>query len=86
MQLFSTIVFIDGVPVGYRVFRDEQNRFNLTPAESATREVEAPRLSAAQVDGKWEVAGTTNNRIIEQVVQDLEQNQSLIQRSIRVAP
>lgn len=63
----STVLFIEGHPVGYEVVRDAADRFNLHPAENASRLVKAPQLQLQLADGNWLVLGTHDEDLIQQV-------------------
>jgi hypothetical protein len=86
MELFSTIVFIDGNPVGYKVHQDQAGQLSLNPAENPARSIMPPTLKATRVDGSWKIEGTENKKIIEQVLQDLRQNYRLPQHQLSAAP
>jgi len=71
MVLFSTVLFVDGNPVGYKVVKETRNRLSLSPAENPHREIVPPIIHARQVDGCWKVEGTRDRDLIDQVVEDL---------------
>jgi hypothetical protein len=73
MNEFSTVLFVNGAPVGYKVSRNA-DLVLLNPAENPSRTVVAPHLSARQVNGSWEVEGTQNSDLISQVIQDVSRN------------
>jgi hypothetical protein len=71
MHLFSTVLFVDGNPVGYKVFED-QDTVQLTPVENPHRHIVAPLLSAVLIEGTWLVQGTESCDLAEQVKEDME--------------
>jgi hypothetical protein len=85
MLLFSTVLFIDGNPVGYKVF-EEENRLVLNPAENPNREIYPPVLAARNQSGKWFVEGTDNIDLIEQVIEDISLNDHLPKQILSAAP
>lgn len=70
MLLFSTVLFIDGNPVGYKVY-EEESRLVLNPAENPNREIYPPVLAAKKSNGQWSVEGTDNKDLIDQVIEDI---------------
>lgn len=77
MLLFSTVLFIDGNPIGYEVYCDESNRLALNPAENPNRETQPPLIYANNVNGKWKVEGTHNPDLISQVLEEISLNGQL---------
>lgn len=75
METFSTVLFVDQLPVGYKV-RRTQNRMELNPAENPSRLVTPPQLVAENRGGRWEVAGTENPDLIRQVLDEVAMAQS----------
>ena len=71
MVLFSTVLFVEGNPVGYKVLEEERNRLSLNPAENPNRDVAAPVIQARNEDGFWRVEGTHDRDLIDQVLEDL---------------
>lgn len=71
MVLFSTVLFVEGNPVGYKVLEEERNRLSLSPAENPNRAVVAPVIKARNENGFWRVEGTQDRDLIDQVVEDL---------------
>ena len=86
MQQFSTILFIDGNPFGYEVLTDERNRLSLNPAENPHRELKPPVLTVQNVDGEWKVEGTTNQDLINQVLEEILLNAHLPTHGLSAAP
>jgi hypothetical protein len=76
MRLFTTVLFIEGNPVGYEVQKDQQG-FRLNPAENPNREVEAPVLFVNKQEGFIKVEGTLDRNLIDQVIEDLTINPDL---------
>lgn len=70
MHVFSTVLFVDGNPVGYKVFK-EADRLFLNPAENPNREIFAPAMRAHQKDGAWLIEGTSDRDLIDQVIEDV---------------
>ena len=85
MLLFSTVLFIDGKAVGYKVV-EEENRLILNPAENPSRDTPAPVLSALRQAGEWRVEGTTNRDVIRQVIEDVTLSESLSTNLLSAAP
>jgi len=85
MLLFSTVLFVDGNPVGYKVFK-EKNSIVLNPAENPNRHVLPPVLTVRKRDGKWLVEGTYNRDLIDQVIEDVSLNDRLPRYELSAAP
>lgn len=71
MVLFSTVLFVEGNPVGYQVREVGRNRLSLNPAENPNREIIPPVIQAKQENGRWRVEGTRDRDLIDQVLEDL---------------
>lgn len=71
MVLFSTVLFIEGHPVGYQVLEEDKNRLRLNPAENPNREIAPPVIVARQEEGFWHVEGTRDRDLIAQVLEDI---------------
>lgn len=71
MVLFSTVLFVEGNPVGYKVTGEDQNRLSLKPAENPNREIVPPVLRAEKEGDYWRVEGTHDRDLIDQVQEDL---------------
>ncbi len=78
MFLFSTVLFVDGNPVGYNVEKME-NRLVLNPAENPNREIHPPVMMAQRRNGEWQVEGTGSRDLIDQVIEDVSLNAELQQ-------
>ena len=74
MHVFSTVLFVDGNPVGYKVFK-QQDRLVLNPAENPNREVFPPSICARNEGGQWLVEGTSDRDLIDQVIEDVTLNE-----------
>jgi hypothetical protein len=74
MHVFSTVLFVNGNPVGYKVFKQE-NRLVLNPAENPNREVYPPAIYARNEGGQWFVEGTNDQDLIAQVIEDVTLNE-----------
>lgn len=86
MHVFSTVLFVEGNPVGYRVYR-ENDRLVLNPAENPSRHVFPPSISARREGDQWLVDGTTDRDLIDQVIEDVRLNESNIpQNDLSAAP
>lgn len=71
MVLFSTVLFVDGNPVGYKVVEETRNRLSLNPAENPHREIIPPIIHARQEAGCWQIEGTKDRDLIDQVLEDI---------------
>ncbi|HEV7332861.1 MAG TPA: hypothetical protein VGN63_17610 [Flavisolibacter sp.] len=71
MVLFSTVLFVEGNPVGYQVMEVGRNRLRLNPAENPNREIVPPVIQVKQEAGFWQVEGTRDRDLIDQVLEDI---------------
>lgn len=86
MRQFSTVLFVDGNPVGYTV-STEDDRVVLNPAENPNRQILPPALSARRQGDQWLVDGTTDRDLIDQVIEDITLNEGKIpHHSLSAAP
>ena len=86
MRQFSTVLFVEGNPVGYTVSK-EQDRLVLNPAENPNRGILPPHLSARRDGNHWQVDGTTDRDLIDQVIEDITLNEGKIpQINLSAAP
>jgi hypothetical protein len=81
MLLFSTVLFVDGHPVGYKVFENNKDVIQLTPVENPHRHLVPPQLSAFLINGHWLVKGTDNNDLVEQVREDIQLFSGLVENT-----
>jgi hypothetical protein len=70
MHTFSTVLFVNGNPVGYTVSKNE-DRLLLNPAENPNRDIHPPCMSALNQQGFWLVEGTNDRDLIAQVIEDV---------------
>ncbi len=85
MFVFSTVLFVDGNPVGYSV-QEEKGRFVLNPAENPNRNILPPVLAAHNRSGQWFVEGTNNRDLIDQVIEDISLKKGLTNHTLSAAP
>ena len=85
MRLFTTVLFVNGNPVGYEV-RQDQGRIRLNPAENPNREIVPPVIFVSTEDGNLKVEGTSDQDLIDQVIEDVNQSNSLPGQSLSAAP
>ena len=69
--MLSTILFIDDVPVGYEVEKQE-NRLLFRPTQYSAKECCPPHFSLSCVEGNWQVDGHLDPALQTQVYQDLQ--------------
>lgn len=70
METFSTVLFVNHMPVGYRAVR-LPDRLELSPAENPTRTVMPPMLIAEKHNDLWTVRGTENEDLVRQVLDEV---------------
>lgn len=70
METFSTVLFVNHLPVGYRALK-MPGRLELSPAEDPARTVTPPQLIAEYKNGMWTVTGTDNEDLIRQVLEEI---------------
>lgn len=86
MRQFSTVLFVDGNPVGYTVSK-ENDRLLLNPAENPNRHIRPPAISARKEGGQWLVDGTSDRDLIDQVIEDITLSEGRIpHHSLSAAP
>jgi hypothetical protein len=85
MRLFTTVLFVNGNPVGYEVQKD-QNRLRLNPAENPNREITPPVIFVNNIDGHLEVEGTSDRDLIDQVIEDVTQSHIIPNQDMSAAP
>lgn len=86
MNIYSTIFFVDGAPVGYTIIRQDERILKLNPAENPSRTSEAPHITAERINDDWRVKGTNNPQLVSQVLEELNRNKHLLAQKIKVAP
>ena len=77
MILFSTVLFVDGNPVGYNVSEESKNRLLLHPAENPNHEIDPPVVHAKNENGIWKIEGTQDRDLIDQVLEDISMQMQL---------
>jgi hypothetical protein len=70
METFSTVLFMNHAPVGYRV-QQTPGRLELHPADNPLRSEIPPRMTAEKNSGGWLVKGTDNADLIHQVLLEI---------------
>lgn len=85
MRLFTTVLFVNGNPVGYEV-REDKGRITLNPAENPNREIVPPVIYVSKEDGHFRVDGTSDQDLIDQVIEDIIQSNTLPVQSLSAAP
>ena len=80
MHVFSTVLFVNGCPVGYKVFKEEDRLF-LNPAENPSRDILPPAIRAHHEGGRWLIEGTNDRDLIDQVIEDVSINQGQFMRN-----
>ena len=71
---FSTVLFVDGNPVGYKVCLEDTDHIVMNPAENPGREILPPILHVSNISGHWQVEGTQNRDLIDQVMEEVKLN------------
>ena len=85
MQKFSTVLFVDGQPVGYLVHEDE-DRLVMSPAEAPDRQLLAPVIYVLEKDGQFVVEGTSNEELKQQVLDEVSNVLIIPNSSLSAAP
>jgi hypothetical protein len=85
MRLFTTVLFVNGNPVGYEVCEDA-GRIHLNPAENPNREIVPPVMYVSTDAGHIQVDGTNDQDLIDQVIEDITQSNTLPGQSLSAAP
>ncbi|RYZ44406.1 MAG: hypothetical protein EOO14_27115 [Chitinophagaceae bacterium] len=49
----------------------ERNRLRLNPAENPNRDIAPPVIQASQQNGYWQIEGTRDRDLIDQVLEDI---------------
>jgi hypothetical protein len=71
LYLISTILFIDGEPIGYNVYQQERDRFYFKPTGIPNPNVMPPSFYVTTAGG-WCFEGLTDILVRDQVMDDLE--------------
>lgn len=85
MRLFTTVLFVNGNPVGYEV-RQDQGRFRLNPAENPNRDIVPPVIYVTTEEGHLKIDGTNDQDLIDQVIEDITQSNNLPGQNLSAAP
>ena len=85
METFSTVLFVDQAPVGYRVQRS-LDRIEFNPAGNPSRLIQPPQLVAQHRGGRWEVAGTENPELVQQVLEEVAAQNVYAPAQLSAAP
>ena len=86
MKTFSTVLFVEGSPVGYSVSQNDPDHITMNPAENPSRKILPPVLSVSNIAGSWKVNGTVNQDLIEQVMDGLRYNMDFSPHHFTAAP
>lgn len=71
MRVSSTVLFMDGQPVGYSV-QERDGRSWLHPAESPFRRANpAPVMEALLQNGEWKILGNEDPELVAQALEEL---------------
>ena len=70
MLLFTTVLFVDGNPVAYSVFK-EKSRVVLRPDALGETIEKCPELIAKKMKYQWKIKGTEDQNLVAQVIEDL---------------
>lgn len=84
--MYSTVFFIDGNPYGYKLTRTSDGTIDICPASGQLRSAELPELKARCENGDWQISGTDNQSLIDQVTEELNKNSNLFQFDMKTAP
>ena len=67
----NTILFINGVPVPYKIFRNDIV-FLLHPAENPAFDQRAPLIIATRYNNGWQIEDIRDKSLLTQVEEDLD--------------
>ena len=70
IRMYSTVLFVDGLPAAYTIIRD-RDRYLLLPTDKHQYTMSLPRLYAFHQEDHWVVEGTECRNLVDQVVEDL---------------
>ena len=68
--LASTVLFVDSHPIGYKVYKADGS-FRLEPTDIPDDSFNPPYLFVEHHGDEWNVCGTTDQDLIDQVIEDL---------------
>ena len=77
---------MEGSPVGYRVCRNDAHTIMMNPAENPGRRFIPPVLSLSNLSGNWEIKGTRNPELIDQVMNGLRHTMDFPPHHLTAAP
>ena len=72
--------------MGYKVCQNDANNIIMNPAENPGRIIIPPVISASNITGSWQVKGTRNQDLIEQVMEGLKYNMDFSPHHFSAAP
>ena len=75
MYQFSTILFVEGHPVKYDISLNDVVA-SLHPSENPNSFLVPPLLQAQKSSDAWQITGTADRDLIDQVIEELEWNQN----------
>jgi hypothetical protein len=73
MFVFSTVLFVNGLPVAYQVFKEYRLVFK--PAAIGNIPISAPVLFAEKKNHNWIITGTTDANLKAQAIEDIQNNE-----------
>ena len=86
MKSFSTVLFVEGSPIGYKVCLNDDHNITMNPAENPGRAILPPVLYASNVSGNWQIKGTRNPDLIAQAMEELRYNMDFSPHPFTAAP
>ena len=73
MFVFSTVLFVNGLPVAYQVYKEYRLVFK--PAVTGNVSTAAPVLFAEKKNNNWIITGTTDVNLEAQAIEDIQNNE-----------
>jgi hypothetical protein len=70
MLVFTTVLFVDGKPVTYSVFK-ESSKVVLRPDAIEETMEKGPEIMAKKMKHQWKIKGTNDQDLVAQVIEDL---------------
>jgi hypothetical protein len=67
----NTVLFIDGLPVPYKIFRNDIVFF-LHPADNPGLDAQPPLIIATRYNNNWQIEDIRDRNLISQVEEDLD--------------